>query len=79
MGFNNNTTLGNCLEEIGTIEPTVIIEIKKFEWLEQESINTDFWRSLVLDLVLELNLETILRAPYLAMDSDIVGIQLLTI
>jgi hypothetical protein len=31
MGFNNNTTLGNCLEEIGTIEPTVIIEIKKFE------------------------------------------------
>jgi hypothetical protein len=31
MSFNNNTALGNSLEEIVSIEPTVIIEIKKFE------------------------------------------------
>lgn len=40
MSVDNDTTFGDGLEEVTPGEPTVIIQIKEFECLEQESIET---------------------------------------
>jgi hypothetical protein len=42
MSINNNTTLGNGLEEVSLGESTVVIEVEEFEAFVKVGIGTDF-------------------------------------
>ena len=64
MGFDDDSALGDGLEEVRTRGAGVIVEITEPECLEEESIDADLGGSLELQFVLQLRLESRLSQHY---------------
>lgn len=67
--IDNDAALGHGLEEVLFGKPTVIIQVKKLEGLEEEGVSADLGGSLELYFINEFRFESMWGMLYAAMDS----------
>lgn len=69
MSLDNHPTFGNRLKEVVSDQPTVIMQVKKFERFEQKSISAHLWGSFRLYLVFEFCLKSKSKWYYIGIAS----------